>query len=166
MTRGGSKSNQPKGSSLQSAAQRRGQKDAPTTVKQGRATGATLSGPTDYTQKSGGSKSAHSTVSYATAASTLLSSTASTSLSSAAASWTIGGLGGIVVEKADTAEMKSLMGDQGGANSGEGDIVKNPISHEQTPLGEADNKRRDRSHSPLPATSSQPQHNHEIRIVM
>jgi len=82
---GGNKANQPKGSSLQSAAQK-GQKDAPATVK-----GTTLSGPTDYTQKSGGSKLAHSAVSYATAA------TASTSLSSAANSWTIGSLGGIVI---------------------------------------------------------------------
>ena len=66
-----------------------------------------------------------------------------------------------MIEEGNTAELKSKnaltqrpMGNQGGANSGEGDIVKNPISREQTPLGEADNKRRDRSHSPRPATSS------------
>ena len=147
-------------SSLQSAAQK-GQKDASATAK-----GTTLSGPTDYTQKSGGLKLAHSTVSYATAA------TASTSLSSAAESWTIGTLGGIVIEKRNTAELKSNAptqlprGDQGGANSGGGDIVKNPISRELTPLGEDDNKRRERSHSPRPATSSRPQHNQEIRLVM
>jgi len=164
---GGSKGNQPKGSSLQSAAQR-GQKDAPTTVKQGGSTDAILSGPTDYTHKSGGSKSAYSAVSYATAASTLLSSTASTSLSSAACTWTIGGLGGIVIEEGNTKSNNahSPMGDQGGANPGDGDIVTNPLSHEQTLLGEADNKRRDRSNSPPPATSSLPQHNQEIRTVM
>ena len=162
---GGDKGNQPKGSSLQSAAQR-GQKDAPTTVKQGR-----VSGPTDYTHKSGGSKSAHSTVSYATVASTAAPSTASTSLSSAAGSWKIGSLGGIVYEEGNTTERKSdnaltpsPRGDQGGANPGDGDIVTNPIGREQTLLGETYNKRRDRSRSPLPATSSRPQHDQEIRI--
>ena len=103
----GGKGNQPKESSLQLATQR-GQKDAPTTVQQGRAKDATLSGPTDYTHKSGGSKSVHSAVSYATAASTTTPSTESTSLSSAAGSWKIGSLGGIVFEEGNTTERKSI----------------------------------------------------------
>ena len=105
----GGKGNQPKESSLQLATQR-GQKDAPTTVQQGRAKDATLSGPTDYTHKSGGSKSVHSAVSYATAASTTTPSTESTSLSSVAGSLKIGSLGGIVFEEGNTTERESNNG--------------------------------------------------------
>ena len=152
----GGKGNQQ--SSLQLATQR-GQKDAPTTLKQGRAKEATLSGPTDYTHKSRGSKSVHSAVSYATAASTTTPSTESTSLSSVAGSLKIGSLGGIVFEEGNTTERESNngltpspRGDQGGANPGDGDIVMYPIDRQQILLGETDNKRRDRSRSQIPAT--------------
>ena len=105
--------------------------------------------PTDSTRKSRYPQ-LPSAVSYATAASTSLSST---SLSSAAYS--------VMKSK----EMTNPTGDQGGAKSGKGEIAR-LTSQEDIPQGEDDNKRRDRSRSPLPATSTRPQHSQEIRTVM